>query len=97
MAMGRPPGTPDFAPRVRKAFCNALGLLEDRGKSIDELIADELERDLPRMLSAMAKYMPTQTARLTTHGDGRVEVHFALPDEPDMADAPKAIEADRVD
>jgi outer membrane protein assembly factor BamA len=97
MPGGRPRGALDFAPRVRRQFLAALDLLEERGKPIAELIADELERDLPRMLTAMGKYMPVKTATMTHNPDGKVEVRFEIPEEAAEELEPKALEAERVD
>jgi hypothetical protein len=73
MPGGRPRGAIDFAPRLRKQFLAALDLLEDRKRPIAEILADELERDPAKILSAMARYMPTKTTTMTTDATGKVE------------------------
>lgn len=77
---------------MRKAFCEALDILEKRGRPIKEILADELERDPARILTAVAKYMPTKTATMTADGHGGVQVVFEIP-----VDDTVAIEADRVE
>jgi len=54
---GRPKGTPDLAPKIRKAFVNAI---KRKGGSeyLQDLMIESLEKDFTGTLNAISKFNP---------------------------------------
>jgi len=84
---GRRQSDHDIAPIVRGAVKRAVKILEDKarnpngkGKSLSELIAIGLEQDTPKMLSALARFMPREVNVAGTVEHYHTHVHVAVPD-----------------
>ena len=58
--MGRTAGAKDLAPVIRRAAMGSIKRLEQRGKSLSFLIEQELEKDVLKALTALAKFNPRQ-------------------------------------
>ena len=58
--MGRPAGTLDLAPKIRRAFMGAAKRLDSKGVSLSALIERELEHNTLATLKVMASFNPRQ-------------------------------------
>ena len=59
---GRPKGSgagQQTVEQLRSQISSALRLLDKRGKPLSLLLADALEQDAPRALSAISKFLPS--------------------------------------
>ena len=58
---GRPPGSHDITPQIRGAWKRACLIVEDRGSSLSELIADAIEKDVLAALKAIQGFLPKES------------------------------------
>ena len=96
---GRPKGSgtgQQITARLRKEIYSALHITEKRGKPVDILIADQLEKDASGTISKLSKLLP-QDVNVTGAGsefalalqDVDIIEHFDFTSEPKEENVPK--------
>jgi len=68
---GRPKGSgggQQIIVRLRRELTEALDILDRGGKPLSQILAENLEKDAPRTLAAIGRYLPTNVT--VEAGDG---------------------------
>ena len=64
---GRPKGRSDIAPKVRAAIIRAIDNLgTKKGKGLDQILAEQLEKDPISTLNMISKYCPKEIEMAVT-------------------------------
>ena len=79
---GRPAGSHDITPEIRGAWKRACLIVEDRGKSLSELIADAIEKDVVTALKAIQGFLPRESkVDLQVQENSLVDVLSTMPEQ----------------
>ena len=57
----------DITPEIRGAWIRAAKIVEGRGRSLSELIADAMEKDIVSAMRAISAFLPRETKADINH------------------------------
>lgn len=74
----KPKGAVELVQRTRAAVLNAFDCLDQRGKKISEILADEAEKNPIKFMELASKYIPREILGNVQHNHEHNHTHVAV-------------------